>query len=137
MSTNYEDIKAQLSWMCDAMIPGDAELGMPSASDVDVLNTLLPKALQARPDLAPAFYAIVSTLPALSPTDPLATINSVPAEKLEVIGRFIAGAYFTAETVAKALRFPGFEALYENVDYDEIMEAIEPIIERGPCYVKV
>jgi len=137
VSTNYEDIKAQLSWMCDAMIPGDTELGMPSAKDVDVLNDLLPIALKARPDLAPAFFKIVSALPPLEPADALGVINSVPAEELEIIGRFIAGAYFTAEAVAKALRFPGFEALYENVDYDEIMEAIEPIIERGPCYVTI
>jgi hypothetical protein len=137
MSINYEDVRSQLSWMCAAMIPGDASLGMPSASDVDVIDHLLPRALKGRPDLAPKFLEIVSSLPAAVPSDPLATINGIAAAQMEVVGRFIAGAYFSAKEVSTALRFPGFEALHENVNYDEIIEAIEPIMERGPCYVEV
>jgi hypothetical protein len=137
MTIDYDGIRAQITWMCAVMIPGDGELGMPSANDVDVVSTLLPRALKARPDLAPKFHEIVSKFPSESPSNPLEVINSVPAAEMEVVGRFIAGAYFSAKEVAEALRFPGFEAIYENVDYDEIVEAIEPIMERGPCYVEV
>ncbi|BEP52020.1 hypothetical protein [Variovorax sp. V116] len=137
MQINYKDIEAQLSWMCDAMIPGSAELDMPSASKLELITKLLPRALEARPDLAPKFYETVASLPAETPADPLKVINAVPVAQMEIVGRFIAGAYLTASEVTTALRFPGFQALYENVDYDEIMEAIEPIIERGPCYVIV
>ncbi|WP_164719089.1 MULTISPECIES: hypothetical protein [Bradyrhizobium] len=137
MSTTYEDIRAQLGWLCDAMIPGDNELGMPSARAAGVLETLLPRALKARPDLAPRFYEIVSKLPAENPHDPLAFVNAIPVEEMDVVGRFVAGAYFSGEEVSKNLGFTGFQALPMNPDYDEIMETIEPIIARGPCYVKV
>lgn len=137
MSTTYTEIQAQLSWMCPTMIPGNAELKMPSASDVDLINTLLPQALKARPDLARKFYDVVLTLPATPPSDPLAVINAIPATEMEIVARFIAGAYFSSSAVAAALRFPGFQEMHENVDYDEIMKAIEPIVERGPCYVQV
>ena len=48
MQINYKDIEAQLSWMCDAMIPGSAELDMPSASKLELITKLLPRALEAR-----------------------------------------------------------------------------------------
>ncbi|WFU42209.1 hypothetical protein QA640_06950 [Bradyrhizobium sp. CB82] len=137
MSTTYEDVRAQLGWLCDAMIPGDNELGMPSARAAGVLETLLPRALKARPDLAPRFYEIVSKLPAEKPRDPLAFVNAIPVEEMDVVGRFVAGAYFSGEEVSKNLGFTGFQALPMNPDYDEIMETVGPIIARGPCYVKV
>ena len=137
MTITYEAIGPQLSWLCDAMIPGDAELGMPSATAVGVLTTLLPRALKARPDLAPQFLEIVAGLPAEAPSDPLATISAIPVDLMDVVGRFVAGAYFSADEVAKALKFPGFQALPYEPDYDEIMDIIGPIIERGPCYVEV
>lgn len=133
----YEDVKPQVTWMCASMIPGDPASGMPSAADVDLVNTLLPNALKARSDLAPDFYKIISELPAEAPLNPLAVIEEIPVAQREVIGRFLAGAYFSAKEVALALRFPGFEAVYENVDYDEIMEAVEPIIDRGQHYIEV
>lgn len=137
MSITYNDIKPQLAWMCAAMIPGSVELGMPSASDVDLLETLLPQALKARPDLAQSFAEAVLTLPASVPADPLATINGVPPREMELLGKLIAGAYFSSEAVMASMNFRGFETIYENVDYDEIMEAIEPIVERGPCYLQI
>lgn len=137
MSTSYSDIQAQLAWMCPAMIPGNAELKMPAASDVNLINTLLPQALKARPDLAPMFCEVVAELPAVPPANPLSVINAIPVAKMEILARFIAGAYFSSSAVATALRFPGFQEMHENVDYDEIMDAIEPIMERGPCYVQV
>lgn len=32
------------------------------------------------------------------------------------------------------LGYPGFQALTTEVDYDEIIAAVAPIIARGPCY---
>ena len=137
MSTSYEDISAQLSWLCDTMIPGDAKFDMPSASAAGVQEKLLPRALQARPDLSPKFFEIVASLPVIPPKDPLAVVNAIPTLDLDVVGRFIAGAYFSGEEVAKSLRFSGYEALPYDPDYDEIMETVAPIIARGTCYVKV
>lgn len=137
MSITYENIRGQLEWLCDAMIPGDESLGMPSASAVGVQDWLLLRALKARSDLAARFLEIVSKLPRERPHDPLAIVNAIPLDDLDVIGRFIAGAYFSDEGVARGLGFPGFEALPMDPDYDEIMATIEPIMERGPCYVEV
>ncbi|WP_026203934.1 hypothetical protein [Rhizobium giardinii] len=137
MSVTYEDIQPQLSWLCDAMIPGDSELGMPSASAAGVQERLLPRALKARADLAPKFVELVAALPAQLPSDPLAVINALPVDDLDVIGLFIAGSYFSDVAVQKGLGFTGYLALPMDPDYDEIMATVEPIIERGPCYVEV
>ncbi|WP_017958441.1 MULTISPECIES: hypothetical protein [Rhizobium] len=137
MSVTIEDIQPQLSWLCDTMIPGSAELGMPSASEIGVADKLLPRSLKARADLAPKFLELVATLPKERPADPLAVINAVPVNDLDVIGRFIAGSYFADLSVQKGLGYTGYIALPMDPDYDEIMAIVEPIMERGPCYVEV
>ncbi|MDI5929521.1 hypothetical protein QBK93_33430 [Rhizobium leguminosarum] len=137
MSITLDTIQPQLSWLCDAMIPGSAELGMPSASAVGVQEKLLPRSLKARADLAPKFLELVATLPEDRPADPLAIINAMPVTDLDVIGRFIAGSYFSDQEVQKGLGYTGYLALPMDPDYDEIMATIEPIMERGPCYVQV
>jgi hypothetical protein len=137
MTATLEDIQPQLSWLCDAMIPGSAELGMPSASAVAVQDVLLPRSLKARADLAPRFLQLVANLPQERPGDPLAVINAMPVTDLDVIGRFIAGSYFADKSVQSGLGYTGYIALPMDPDYDEIMATIEPIVERGPCYVAV
>lgn len=134
MSLTYDDVRARLDWLCDAMIPGDAALGFPSASAIGVQDRLLPMALKTRADLAPAFLAIVAGFPAQPPEDPLELVRSASAEDRALLGRFIAGAYLADPDIMRRLGYPGFEALRIDPDYDEIMAAVEPIIARGPCY---
>lgn len=130
----YASIRPQLDWLCDAMIPGDAALGLPAASAVGVADQMLPMALKTRADLAPLFLAIIARFPAPRPADPLAWVAALSGEDRALLGRFIAGAYFAHPQVMKALGYPGFEALHITPDYDEIVAAVQPVMARGPCY---
>lgn len=134
MSLTFVGVLPQLDWLCDAMIPGDPSLGFRSASEIGVMDRLLPMALKTRSDLAPDFLDIVARFPAEKPADPLASVRALSSEDRALLGRFIAGAYLASAEVMKTLGYPGFEALHSQPDYDEIMEAVEPIIARGPCY---
>lgn len=134
MTPSFQDILPQIGWLCDAMIPGDPQLGFPSALDVDVPNTLLPAALKARADLAADFIALVARFPRHCPADPLALVNGATEEERALLGRFVAGAYLMSDKVAEKLRYPGFQALPLDPDYDEIIAAVEPIIARGAIY---
>lgn len=134
MSLSYDDVRAQLDWLCDAMIPGDPALGFPSASAIGVQERLLPMALRTRSDLAPAFLAIVAGFPAQSPSDPLDPVRAASPDERALLGRFIAGAYLGDPEIMKRLGYPGFQALRIDPDYDEIMAAVEPTIARGACY---
>jgi hypothetical protein len=42
------------------------------------------------------------------------------------LGWFIAGAYLANPEVMARLRYPGFQAIALQPDYDEIMRAVEP-----------
>lgn len=134
MPVTYDDVRPQLDWLCDAMIPGDPELDFPAARDVGVQDRLLPMALKTRSDLAPAVLSIVAKFPADRPADPLVLVAALSADDRALLGRFIAGAYLASQNVMDKLGYPGFQALHIEPDYDEIMEAVEPIIARGPCY---
>lgn len=137
MSICYDDIRAQIDWLCDAMIPGDPALGFPSASDIGVQDRLLPMALKTRADLAPEFLALVAGFPATPPADPLEPVRDASPDARALLGRFIAGAYLGHPEVMDQLGYPGFEALPLDPDYDEIMEMVAPIIDRGECYRRV
>lgn len=137
MSLTLDDVRPQLGWLCDAMIPGDPALGFPSASAIGLLDRWLPMALKTRPDLAPAFLAIVARFPSQAPSDPLGPVHAASSDERALLGRFIAGAYLASPEVMQRLGYPGFEALRTEPDYDEIMAAVEPIIARGSCYRQV
>lgn len=134
MAISHQDVAARLDWLCDAMIPGDPGLGFPSAPAVGVQDRLLPMVLKTRADLAPGFLAVVARFPAEPPADPLAPVRALSVEDRALLGRFIAGAHLASPEVMRRLGYPGFEALTTEVDYDEIMAAVEPVMARGPCY---
>lgn len=127
----------QLGWAVDALIPQDAALGMPSASQAGVLDHHLPEALLLRDDLAPAFYAALAMLPPRAPADPLGALQALQPKAFETFSRLVAGAFFLDERVSAALRYSGQEAIHESPDYDLIIDLIGPVIERGEIYTKV
>lgn len=133
--TTYEDIKPQLIWVCNALIPADAELEMPSAVEAGVVTTLLPRALKARPDLAPAFIELIGDLPSEEPNKPLEALNALGKDHFEHVAHFIAGAFFLSTEVNERLKYPGQQAMPHDPDYDEIFEIIDRVHERGPVYV--
>ena len=90
--------------------------------------------LNSRTDLAPPFLEVLARLPECEPTDPLGLLGRMTAEDRALVGRFIAGAYLADRQVMEAIGFPGFEALHSTTDYDEIIDAVEPIVARGPFY---
>lgn len=136
MSHDMNDLRTRIAWIADALIPADPESAMPSASEAGVLDQHLPRALKERDDLAPAFFAAVSRLPEQPPRDPLAAIKALGAEELQRISFLIAGAYFLDEDVNRRLHYPGQEAVFENPDYDEIMDIVERVTMRGKVYVE-
>jgi hypothetical protein len=136
MSHDMNDLGTRIAWIADALIPADPESAMPSATAAGVLDRHLPRALKERDDLAPAFFAAVSRLPEQCPQDPLAAIKALGADDFQRISFLIAGAYFLDEDVNRKLRYPGQEAVFENPDYDELIDVVERVMMRGKVYVE-
>lgn len=137
MAYEIDHLQSRIAWVANALIPSDEKLGMPSATEARVQERLLPRALKERDDMAQSFFNALSRLPEECPVDPLGAIRALGADDFYVISFLIAGAYFLDETVARKLRYPGQEALYETPDYDEIMETIERVQSRGAVYLDV
>ncbi len=137
MINKIDDFNAKITWVADTLIPSSPEFGMPSATEADMLNRLLPRALKERDDLAPSFFKALSRLPENCPNDPLDAVRALGADDFYVISFLIAGAFFLDEAVVRKLQYPGQEALYETPDYDEIMETIERVQLRGAVYLDV
>ncbi|ASS58084.1 hypothetical protein [Rhizobium leguminosarum] len=130
-------LQSKIEWVADALIPKDRDHAMPSASEVGIFERLLPRALKERDDMAPSFFRALARLPEDSPPNPLEAIRALGSDDFYVISFLIAGAYFLDEAVTGKLRYPGQEALYETPDYDEIMETVERVQERGSVYLDV
>lgn len=137
MAHKVEDVQTRIAWVADALIPPDDGLGMPSATQAGVQERLLPRALKERDDMAESFFSALLRLPEECPVDPLGAIRALGPDDFYVVSFLIAGAYFLDETVARKLRYPGQEALYETPDYDDIMEVVERVECRGPVYLDV
>lgn len=131
-----DEQRQRLEWMNEALIPADPKGQLPSANEIDVAGALLPRALSLRPDLARRFVELVPTLPAQAPADALAFLErTLSPQDFQLVGRLIGSAYFLDPAVNRTLRYPGQEALGYEPDYDEIMELVGKVIDRGPIYV--
>lgn len=137
MPHNIDDFRTRIVWVADALIPSDAKSGMPSATEAGVPGRLLPQALKARDDLAPAFFKALARLPETKPGDPMAAIRALGADDFHTVSFLIAGAYFLDEVINRKLRYPGQEAVQETPDYDEIMQTVERVQSRGSVYLDV
>lgn len=137
MTSTVENFRNKISWVADALIPSDAALGMPSATEAGLLDRMLPRALKERDDMAPKFFDALSRLPDDRPSDALGVIKTLSSDDFYVISFLIAGAYFLDEAVTRKLGYPGQEAIYENPDYDEIMETVDRVQSRGDVYLDV
>jgi hypothetical protein len=134
---DINSIMPQLSWACDALIPSDKELDMPSAVEAGVISQHLPRVLKVRPDLAPPFFEAIQRLPAQAPADPLAALIALGEGDFGLISRLIAGAYFIDSAVNSKLGYRGQEALPLDPDYEAILAVTEKVAERGPVYTSV
>lgn len=134
-SHGLDGVSGQLRWVCDALIPHDSEQGMPSALEAGVIETLLPRALKARPELGPPLVAALQRLPAEPPPHPLTTLKELGSADFDQISHLIAGAYFLDFEVNRRLKYPGQEALDYAPDYDEVMDVAQRVIDRGNIYV--
>jgi hypothetical protein len=130
-----DGVLGQLRWACDALIPHDDEQGMPSALEAGVVETLLPRALKARPELAPPLVAALARLPAQAPADPLAALKALGSADFDQISHLVAGAYFLDFEVNRRLKYPGQEAMDYSPDYDEVMEVAQRVMDRGSIYI--
>lgn len=130
-----ETYRSQIAWAADALIPTDASLGMPSATEAGVLETYLPEALTARDDMLPAFVEAVRQLPETTPADPIGALKALPDGGFDSISRTVAGAYFWSGDINRKLKYPGQQEIRETPDYEFLMEAIEPQLERGSRYI--
>ncbi len=128
-------IQPQLTWIVDALVPADRELGMPSASEAGVLDRHLREALLKRDDLMPSFITAVSRLPAGRPADPLGSLRSLETQDFDICTRVIAGAYFSDEKVNRTLKYPGQQSIISTPDYDVIIDAIDSVLNRGQLYI--
>ncbi|MCW2833523.1 MAG: hypothetical protein JWN68_1476 [Nocardioides sp.] len=131
------DVADQLQWVADALIPAAPELDMPSAVEAGVIDRLLPRALQARPDLAGPLVAALADLPVLVPEDPLGAVRALEGAQFELVSHVIAGAYFLDDEINRRLKYPGQESLGYDPDFEEIEEVINRVIARGPVFIDV
>ena len=74
-------------------------------------QTLLPRALKARPELGPPLINALAKLPVEIPVDPLASLKTLGDADFDQISHLIAGAYFLDLEVNRRLKYPGQEAL--------------------------
>lgn len=128
-------VRAQATWASVVLIPSDAANGMPSATEAGVVDTLLPRALKARPDLSGLFIDVLSRLPADEPADGLQVLRDLGDEEFNLISHMIAGSYFLSEDVRRRLKYPGQQALSLEPDYDEIQVITDRVRARGQRYV--
>lgn len=133
--TSLVAVRAQLAWLCDAMIPADQKGALPSALQAGLPEVFVPRALALRDDWATVFIDALASLPAAAPAEPLAALRALPPMAQYVAGQIIAGAYLMNAEVRRVLRYPGQQALQENTDFDEIVAAAERVQARGPCFV--
>jgi hypothetical protein len=118
----------RIAWAADTLIPEDKDLGMPSATQAGLLETYLPEALTARDDMLPA-------LPDAAPADAMATLKGLPDGGFDVVARTVAGAYFWSPEINRTLKYPGQQEIRETPDYDVVMDAIAPQLERGDRFI--
>ena len=130
-----DSVQAQATWASDVLIPNGASLGMPSATEAGVIDTLLPRALKARPDLSGPFVEVLRRLPIEEPADGLQALRDLGEDEFFLVSHLIAGAYFLNEDVNRRLKYPGQQALSYDPDYDEIQEITDRVIARGPRYI--
>ena len=130
-------LQSRITWAVDTLIPADAELNMPSASEAGVVDHHLAQALLARDDLFEGFEAAMARLPEQAPADPMAALKALGKREFELCTRVVAGAFFLDEAVCRALGYLGQQPIREAPDYDRIMAAIEPVLERGSVYTLV
>lgn len=133
--SDYSAISEQLKWVCDAIMPADTTLGMPSASELDLTTDLLPRALEIRSDQRDRFIDVVGTLPTSRPSDPLGTLTDLGPDDFELVTHLVAGAYYLSPAVNAKLGYKGQEAMPYDPDYDEIDEIANRVIARGPRYI--
>jgi hypothetical protein len=128
-------IGAQLVWVGDTLIPHDDEGGLPSASEAQVPTLLMPRALRAREDLIEPFVTILERLPATVPERPMEALRALGDGDFETVSHLVAGAYFLDAEINRKLRYPGQESMDYAPDYDEIMDVVQRVIDRGPIYI--
>lgn len=133
IAERIENLRPQLEWVCDVLIPSDSDLGMPSAFDAGVIEKYLPRVLLGRDDLADAFFDDLRSLPSTKPVNAMGRLTELK-EGFDRISRLIAGAFFLDENVNEKLGYPGQEEISADIDYEAIMSAIEAVLSRGTRY---
>lgn len=130
------EVRPQLSWAADALIPADPDLNMPSASQAHVLDKHLRIALLKRDDMKDAFLAAISRLPAQEPDDAVAAIRALGGAEFDCCARVIAGAYFSDTDVNRALKYPGQQEINSAPDYEAIVDAVQSVMSRDNVYIE-
>ncbi|MDO9418400.1 hypothetical protein [Pararhizobium sp.] len=130
-------LRPQLLWSVDALIPADPAFAMPSASEAMVLDVHLPEALLLRDDMQEAFFAVIERLPAAVPDNGLGALEALGPTDFDLFCRIVAGAFFLDRAVNTRLGYTAQQAITETPDYDHLMDAIAPVMERGEIYTKI
>lgn len=132
-----ESYHAQLNWVIDALIPEDTTLEMPSASQIDLVHHYLPEVLLLRDDMADNFYAALAQLPEQAPENGLEALEKMDPKHFECITRLVAGAFFLDPGVNAKLGYGGQDAIWETPNYDEIVDRIQTVLDRGDVYIHI
>jgi len=99
----------RLASIADLMLPRAD--GMPSASDIDLVNSPLDKVFRARPDLIRPLRQILDSLRSDTTETDLRLMQRDEPEAFELLFEVVAGAYYMDAKVRRLLGYDGQRAL--------------------------
>lgn len=125
------------SALAEALVPAGG--AYPSATDADVAGAGLEIVLRARQDLVAPLVAVLDRAEDSAPLDFVRELEADNPAAFSVLTLVTAAGYFAQPNVRTAFSFFGNEANYTHSAEDDetLMELLQPVWDRGPCYRSV
>ncbi|WP_419926041.1 hypothetical protein [Candidatus Poriferisocius sp.] len=128
----------RLKQLADIMLP--AAHGMPSASEVEAVDSYLDEVLGWRDDLRqPLAEALTALDPATFTMERLSALLSEDEDAYTALTTVVAACYYLSPVVRDHIGYPGQVAkTYDPFAYTEwVAEGLlDPVVERGPIWRK-
>lgn len=118
--------------LADTLIPAAGD--MPSATQANVPDEWLDRALRARPDLALDLRDALDAAGGHPPEQALKLLADHHQAAFEALTTITAGGYLMNPRVRSLIGYPGQTERPVTDDIDTYAELLERVIERGPLY---
>lgn len=124
--------RARLAAIADIIVPRAG--GMPSASDIDLVNAPLDKVLRARPDLLEPLRQMLDSLNGEVIEKTVTGLQRSEPETFDVLMQVVAGAYYIDSHVRRLLGYDGQRALSLPRSGFGAEELLMVVMESPPRY---